>query len=467
MSRTSYDEIAYPTTIFAQATPDRLATMARLHGLSPAPIESARVLEIGGGDGTNLLTCAAAFPGMRGLSFDLAGTAVERGRILAQAAGIGNVAIEQIDILDAAAGAIEGEWDYIIAHGIYAWVPKIVQSALLRLIERGLAADGIAFISYNAKPGGHLRMAMREILLHHLRGMDGAEARLNAAKEFLTSFAAKDRSDEPLAIAMRAQAASMAERPASVLHHDELGECFDPQSLIEIAAAAAAHGLVWLGEAGPGRLADGFTGETDSAALDAAHEADYIEGRFFRQSLFVREGNRPQRRVSTKAIAALFATSSAYKEGERNYRMNDTHIEFEDAPLCEAMDRLIAHWPGRIRCDSLFEDEERLGALLRLFDSGLIELHASDAPCSRVAGERPILSPLVRAQLGLGWHSVSTLVHRNLKVPDPGAREFLMLLDGSRSLEELERELPRLVDDPEFTLDRALQMTVNGALLSA
>jgi hypothetical protein len=52
---TSYDEVPYESYPFAQTHPDRLATVATLLGMQPAPVEQCRVLELGCASGGNLL----------------------------------------------------------------------------------------------------------------------------------------------------------------------------------------------------------------------------------------------------------------------------------------------------------------------------------------------------------------------------------------------------------------------------
>ena len=113
---TVYDTVAYPTAIFTQTHPDRLAAIARLHDLAPADPASARVLEIGCGDGMNLLAMAVAAPGARFTGFDLAPSVIARGQARA-AAGLSNVDLEVRDVVEAAS-ALDGEFDYVIAHGL-------------------------------------------------------------------------------------------------------------------------------------------------------------------------------------------------------------------------------------------------------------------------------------------------------------------------------------------------------------
>ena len=337
----------------------------------------------------------------------------------------------------------------------------------MRLIGRVLAPDGVAFVSYNAMPGGHLRLAMREMLLHRLEGVEGVEARLAAAKGALRAFAEADPNEEPIAVAMRKLAAAMADRPDEVLHHDELGEVYAPQTVGEVAAAASAEGLAWLGDAGLGRLADGFAGATDEAALRAVQTADYVEGRFFRQSLFVRAGAAPARIFAAERVADLFAACRAAKEGETGYALDVARFDVGDAPLREGLDRLIARWPGRLRCGELFDDPPHLQALFGLFDAGLIELHATDAPFALEAGERPLASSLARMQLALGWPAISTLDHRTLAMPDPRARAFLTLLDGTRDRGALERDWAAAGHADDVPVEAALDMTAAAALLRA
>jgi hypothetical protein len=58
LKQSSYDEIPYESQPFAQSHPDRLATLGRFFGLSPAPVTQCRVLELGCASGGNLIPMA-------------------------------------------------------------------------------------------------------------------------------------------------------------------------------------------------------------------------------------------------------------------------------------------------------------------------------------------------------------------------------------------------------------------------
>src|SRR5215475_1898088 len=148
----AYDAVAYPGFPYPNTHPGRLATMAILHGLSPAPAERCRTLEVACGDGANLIPMAYAIPGSEFVGFDIAGLPIDRGRARIGELGLINIRLFQGDLLKV--GAELGRFDYIIAHGLYAWVPEPVADRLLALCRELLTPHGIAFISYNALPGG-------------------------------------------------------------------------------------------------------------------------------------------------------------------------------------------------------------------------------------------------------------------------------------------------------------------------
>src|SRR3954447_20871171 len=122
MPPTVYDDVPYSNHAYAQTHPDRLATVAILHGLEPPDPFHARVLEVGCGAGGNLLAMAAATPGIRAVGVDLAAVAIEEGTAAIAEIGLTNVELHQGDLRDLADGRL-GQFDYIVAHGVYGWIP--------------------------------------------------------------------------------------------------------------------------------------------------------------------------------------------------------------------------------------------------------------------------------------------------------------------------------------------------------
>src|SRR3954447_17448634 len=168
-ARTAYDEVRYSNYPYAQTHPDRLATVAGLHGLTAPDPRDARVLELGCGAAGNLIAMAVGPPGLHALGVNLASEPIPEGRRVVAEIGLGNVELRQGDILELADGSL-GEFDYVIAHGVYAWVPPDVRDALLATCRAHLAADGLAYVSYNAYPGGYMRRALREAGLWFAHG---------------------------------------------------------------------------------------------------------------------------------------------------------------------------------------------------------------------------------------------------------------------------------------------------------
>src|SRR5262245_61473013 len=151
---TAYDTVAYPSHSCPQTHPDRLATLATLFGMAPAPVERCRFLELGCGDGGNLLDLAFALPGSRFVGVDLAPSAITRANEDAQALGLMNVEFHCADLLDRTP---PGEpFDYVVAHGLISWVPEAVRLRVFESCRDRLSPQGVAYVSYNVLPGCHI-----------------------------------------------------------------------------------------------------------------------------------------------------------------------------------------------------------------------------------------------------------------------------------------------------------------------
>ena len=182
-NQTAYDAIPYSSHPFAQSHPDRLAAVARLFGLEAPVVDNCRVLELGCSMGGNLIAMAQKYPGARFLGIDSSSRQIADGWKVVDALQLKNAELKQLDILDV--GDSLGEFDYIISHGVYSWVPPAVQNKMLDLCKRHLSANGVAYISYNTYPGWHVRGIVRDMMLYRGMQFNDPATRLAQAKSLV------------------------------------------------------------------------------------------------------------------------------------------------------------------------------------------------------------------------------------------------------------------------------------------
>ena len=94
MPENPYDEVAYRTYPRRQTHPDRLASVATLFGMTPAPVTSCRLLEIGCGDGGNLLPLSYTLPASRFLGIDLAEQPIAMAHRTVRDLGLANIDLQ-------------------------------------------------------------------------------------------------------------------------------------------------------------------------------------------------------------------------------------------------------------------------------------------------------------------------------------------------------------------------------------
>ena len=464
---TAYDEVVYPGWPFPQAQPDRLATLAKLFGMAPADPAGARVLELGCGDGGNLLAVASAWPGARVVGIDLAPGAIARGRSAASELGLANLDLRCGDIAKLPDDL--GEFDYVIAHGVYSWVPEDVRGALLDACRRFLAPQGVAFVSYNVYPGGHVRQMLREMLLMHVEEIEDPAGRCAGAREFLAWVA--DAVPEGAGNTLALEARRLAKRPDAGLFHDDLSGIFHLCYFRDFCAEADARGLQFLAEAeffemqdldlSPSALAKMQEFAPDLVAREQYR--DFLKERRFRQTLLCRSGVALRSELDGGAAWELSVSCEAKPDGtevdplsreEQPYRGSGGTFSTSEPLLKVALRLLEREWPRALPMEELLQAaaagcgiaaDDRQRALLGDFALGCyaadrVQLHWRQPPFARWPGPRPLASSLARLQVRAS-KSVTSLVGSNVLLDDPLARRVLSLLDGTRGRAELLREL--------------------------
>ena len=387
-----YDRVPYRTFPRRQTHPDRLAAVGTLFGMLPAPVTRCRVLEIGCGNGGNLIPLAYHLPESEFVGIDLARAPIAAARRVVRDLGLRNLKLRTADLCSL--GRADGKFDYIVAHGVYSWVPPDVRDALLRVCRVLLSEHGIAYVSYNVFPGRYPRHALRQMLLYVTRGISDPRRRIAAAREFPET----------------------AGLPDDVLFHDDLAPENDPSWFHEFVAHAACHGLQFLGEADPHEM---FDPRGRLQTVDGEQREDFRKQRSFRQTLLCR-AEMPLDRTANPAKMDPFL----FSENPHGHRISGgeavAQALHDAAPLPLPFDELIPYAGGRKPL------REILYAFLR---AGCADIHVHDFPCEETPSARPRASRLARLH-GADGDVVVNAAHLLVRL-NPRVRLALLRLDGT------------------------------------
>jgi len=162
--RAGYDENPYESYAHPFSAPGQLAAVAWVLGLEPPDASSASVLEIGCAAAGNLIPFAAMHPRSRALGIDLSRVHIAEGSRRVRALGLENVELLCGDIAHLDLAAL-GQFDFVICHGVYSWVPDEVQDAILAACGQLLTPSGVAYVGYNTYPGWKAREIVRDAMM--------------------------------------------------------------------------------------------------------------------------------------------------------------------------------------------------------------------------------------------------------------------------------------------------------------
>ena len=463
----SYDDLPYESLPLPDTHPDYLRAIARLYGVETAPASACRVLELGCAGGGNLLPLAWRFPDSQCIGVELALGHVNEAQALITELGLNNAQVLHRSITDPMDDL--GEFDYILAHGVFSWVPAAVQTRLLEICGQHLAANGIAYISYNTLPGWHVRGLLRDALLSYCTPGGPASERLAQAHALFDLIAPSLLAQTSLEAQLACKEIAYLRTAApSYVYHEYLEEINDPLLFSTFMQRADQAGLAYLADAELWTMFPDTLGKEGAAAfspiadrLQQEQMLDLARLRKFRRSLLVRKGTPMRKSPDLDALETLscYAELSCTEEIDllntttQNFSGPAGNLYPVDQPLTKAALMLLAmQYPQAIPWDELRQHASALvvehgGSVdqdaYADYNSELFSLIAYQAlrPTLEVGAavnglaERPCAHAWARAQAARG-RIVASARHTAVELDALGAT-LLLHLDGTRSLQAL------------------------------
>lgn len=451
MAELDYEQVPYPTIAFAETHPRRLQAVAHLFGLASAPPTDCRVLELGCAVGGNIVPMARGLPGSRFVGVDLSEGQIAAARAFAVAVGASNVDLRAASITDVTPEW--GQFDYIICHGVYSWVPTEVREKILQICGEQLSERGVAYVSFNVYPGWHTRTWMRDAMRFHAEGTADPNERARAGRDFIVALSESPLAPPDKVAVLRAEAAYLRDKDESYILHDYFEAENAPVYFRDFARAAAARGLQYLGDGKRNTGAEAaweparrwFEASGDDV-VRAEQYADFISNRMFRRTLLCRAQATLDR--SAAAVGARLAGMS----GEtflRQWSAGAGATRFEhpsglryvttSPDVRSALAAVGSRFPRAMPLAELLNGRPPHGevaqALLHCWRIGMLRLYV-DPP---VFAAQPSATPragVVARHLVAGGRQPINLRHETITLP-PEHRAIVPLLDGTRARDEL------------------------------
>jgi SAM-dependent methyltransferase len=464
-----YDEVPYESHPFPQTAIEHLEALAFLFGLDAPKPATARVLELGCAAGGNLIPFAARHPEASALGLDLSKVQVEQGVGAISRAGLSNVELRAFNLADVDASF--GQFDYIVCHGVYSWVPGPVQEAILRICSENLAPNGVAYVSYNVYPGWKAREIVRDAMI--LRGgpRDTPDEKLSYARGMLEFLEQSARADSVLKKTLEETMPIVRGSSGYYLLHEFLEPCNAPCYFKEFVARAEANGLSYLADAEPStmfvqnygeKVREPLLRECGGSQILMEQYLDFLVNRTFRQTLLVKQGRAADiryrldpARIQSLEFAGVFAaedgaplTLDASEQSCNALRNLKVTLRL---PVHKAAAQVLdAHYPASVPAEALVgsvvaatgeprASVERIvmSMLEELLILGAVRIRRAPVRAATQVSALPMALPSVRNAPGLALSAGSSASVCNQWHESVGLsaleRCLLPLLDGAHS----------------------------------
>ncbi len=485
----AYDRTPYPDFAFWATHPDHLGMFGRLFGIPTAPPERCRVLEIGCAVGGNLLPMAACLPGSHFVGVDLSGIQIARAVESAAAVGLGNVTFIHGDFREVSSRA--GPFDYIICHGVFAWVDQATQTALLAFMHERLAPDGVAFVSYNTYPGHHMVDMVRKVLSVHTSNAPDLVTKSEqsiAVMRFLHRMSKKVEGDWRTGFFER-EIRQMQDVGLDLLEHDYCAPQSQPLYFRDFVQSCGEAGLAYLADSSPwGMYLENQAPEIVETLrplgdlVMQGQYLDFLQHTRYRETLICQSSAPLTRDVPAARVQEFHVGHALSAEPTLDGLRESLPVQILVAgrppmtvsnPIIRlALHRLWHHGRWKPSFDQLADEvaqdldthgvlavdratlRERLSAqLLRAFFANAVRFTTRCPPLARTIPERPATGAYQRFMARVGRPGITSLSHEVFEAT-PMMYALLPHMDGTRDHVELQALFPEPIAASLVSLQR-------------
>ncbi len=386
-----YDEFPYRSLPIEWTAPERLALASLLHGGPRQPLNSYRVLELGCGDGANLLPMAyyrrhAAFVGVDGA----------RSQIKIANSGKSKLELSNIEFIHAdfltADLQLDGEFDYIIAHGIFSWVPHDVRDALLQLCAKRLRRGGLLYLNYNTNPGWNVRGMVREFLLAQTAAASNLPIRARQAQEVAANVVSSlTVSEHPYSQLITNEFQFVCDNHVSYVAHEYLAAENHPYWRSEFMALAGHHRLEYVADAdfnySSGQIPDDVVPQLVEQQITGRTLDDTVDLLCYRQlhtpiltrSPFTRRPPSIDEFSNLLVASCLTPCGKSSAENPMFQHPSGYEVEAKEEVMRDLLTNLLPLWPRGLLVKAAVPNvSEVMEDLMLLQRNGLIELRCTE-----------------------------------------------------------------------------------------
>lgn len=250
-------DIGYTYGSFKELSPNWMNYVATVQGYKAPSGTKLRYLELGCGNGLGLILLAAVHPEYDFLGIDFNPVHIAHGRKISKEAGLTNIQFEEANFVEVAEDwPLEwGQFDYVVAHGIYTWLDSSVRDALVKTIKHATGPGSLVYLSYNTMPGWVSAQPVQHLLRlwHRTERMSSVTSIREGAKRLKVLMDAKSAMTVALP-RMQRRVESMDKKDPVYLVHEYLNDGWKPIWFDEIVDALVEAKLDYVGTASIGDL---------------------------------------------------------------------------------------------------------------------------------------------------------------------------------------------------------------------